>query len=124
MMRARDLMLAGLIAGFSTGASPAAIAHAFPDRALPAVGSTVTTAPHQVEIWFSEKLEPAFSRIEVFDSAGKRVDGGDTRADPQNESLLLVSLKPLPPGIYKVHWRAVSVDTHATEGDFTFTVGK
>ena len=123
-MRARDLILAGLLAGLSTGASHAAFAHAFPDHALPAVGSTVTTAPHQVEIWFTEKLEPAFSRIEVLDATGKRVDGGDTRGDPQNESLLLVSLKPLPPGTYKVHWHAVSVDTHATEGDFTFTVGK
>jgi hypothetical protein len=33
-----------------------------------------------------------------------------------------VSLKKLPPGTYKVRWHAVSVDTHATDGDFSFTV--
>ena len=34
-----------------------------------------------------------------------------------------IGLKPLNAGTYKVHWHAVSVDTHTTEGDFTFTVG-
>jgi methionine-rich copper-binding protein CopC len=31
-------------------------------------------------------------------------------------------LKPLTPGVYTVTWRAVSVDTHVTTGDFKFTV--
>ena len=30
--------------------------------------------------------------------------------------------KPLPAGAYKVHWQAVSVDTHHTQGTFEFTV--
>jgi hypothetical protein len=30
--------------------------------------------------------------------------------------------KTLPPGVYTVNWRAVSVDTHHTQGDFQFTV--
>ena len=29
----------------------------------------------------------------------------------------------LPPGTYKVIWRVLSVDTHRTQGDFTFRVG-
>ena len=29
----------------------------------------------------------------------------------------------LAPGSYKVHWHALSVDTHTTEGAFTFHVG-
>ena len=36
---------------------------------------------------------------------------------------LRVSLKALPPGSYKVIWRVLSVDTHRTEGNFTFRVG-
>jgi len=35
-----------------------------------------------------------------------------------------VALKPLPPGVYKVSWRVLSVDTHTTEGDFSFRVGE
>jgi methionine-rich copper-binding protein CopC len=29
---------------------------------------------------------------------------------------------PLKPGVYTVHWHAVSVDTHRTQGSFQFTV--
>jgi copper resistance protein C len=28
----------------------------------------------------------------------------------------------LPPGTYKVTWHVVSVDTHTTEGTFTFRI--
>jgi copper resistance protein C len=102
--------------------APCAFAHAFPDHALPAVGSTVSPAPHEVKIWFTGKLEPAFSKLEVHDAGGAAVDQGDAAVDPQDTTLMHVSLKPLQPGTYKVHWHAVSVDTHATDGDFTFTV--
>jgi methionine-rich copper-binding protein CopC len=29
----------------------------------------------------------------------------------------------LAPGTYRVMWRVISVDTHQTEGAFTFTIG-
>ena len=103
-------------------AAPRAFAHAFPDHAQPAVGSTVSPAPAEVKIWFTGKLEPAFSKIEVQDAGGASVDQSNAAVDPQDATLMHVSLKPLPAGTYKVHWHAVSVDTHATDGDFTFTV--
>jgi hypothetical protein len=102
--------------------APNAFAHAFPDHAQPAVGSTVSPAPSVVKIWFTGKLEPDFSKIAVQDSSGATVDRGNAAVDPQDATLMQVSLKPLPAGSYKVHWHAVSVDTHVTEGDFTFTV--
>jgi copper resistance protein C len=33
-----------------------------------------------------------------------------------------IGLKPLNVGLYKVNWRAVSTDTHKTEGSFTFQI--
>ncbi len=101
-------------------ASPA-WAHAFLDHSSPAVGATVA-APKEISIWFTEEIEPAFSRIEVTDSAGNRVDQGATRIDTANHELLHVAVKPLPAGAYKVTWHVVSVDTHHTQGDFTFTI--
>ena len=97
-------------------------AHAFPKTAEPAIDGTVSPAPHEVKIWFTGKLEPAFSKLDVQDAAGMAVDQGDAAVDPQDTTLMRVSLKPLSAGIYKVHWHAVSVDMHATNGDFTFTV--
>ncbi|MBI3029311.1 MAG: copper resistance protein CopC [Candidatus Rokubacteria bacterium] len=97
-------------------------AHSLLDHADPRAASTVKTAPAQVRIWFTESLEPAFSSLRVVDEAGRRVDKGDGRVDPSNLKLLRVSLPPLPPGTYKVTWRVLSVDSHVTEGDFTFRV--
>jgi methionine-rich copper-binding protein CopC len=42
------------------------------------------------------------------------------KIDRSNPALLTVSLPELKPGKYKVVWRAVSVDTHVTTGNFTF----
>jgi copper resistance protein C len=97
-------------------------AHAFLKRAEPAIGSTVQTSPNEVRIWFTENIEPAFSSIQVFDASGKEVDKRDARLDRSNQALLHVSLPRLGSGTYKVLWRVVSVDTHVTNGSFTFRV--
>jgi len=100
----------------------AADAHAFLDYALPAVGSSVRASPAQLKLWFTQRLEPAFSTVQVVDRAGKRADKGDGQVDRADATLLRVSLPPLAPGRYRVMWRVLSVDTHVTEGDFTFDV--
>ena len=104
-------------------ASSGAQAHAMLERADPLVGSTVRTPPRQILLWFTEELEPAFSRIEVRDASGARVDGGKAQVDRSNKSLLRVSLRALSAGTYKVFWRVLSVDSHITEGSFSFRVG-
>lgn len=98
-------------------------AHAFLQHAAPDVGSTVATSPKEVKIQFTEAVEPAFSKIQVFAASGKEVDKGDVHRDPSDHALLRVSLPPLGAGTYKVVWRVVSVDTHVTNGSFTFRVG-
>jgi copper resistance protein C len=97
-------------------------AHAFLKRAEPVVGSTVQASPAEVRIWFTEKIEPAFSTVQVFNADGKEVDKRDVHLDRSDQALLHVSLPPLEAGIYKVVWRVVSVDTHVTNGSFTFQV--
>ena len=102
----------------------AAHAHAFLARAEPRVGAQVQAAPAQVKLSFSEPLEGAFSSVTVVNAKGQRVDRDDAHVDAANNALLLVSMQVLVPGTYTVHWRAVSKDTHVTQGDFTFRVGK
>jgi copper resistance protein C len=101
-------------------AATAAEAHAFLDHAEPRVGSTVPSAPREVSLSFTQNLEPAFSSIEVKDANGARVDLGKPSI---SASVMRVGLKPLPPGTYRVRWQVLSVDTHTTEGSFTFHVG-
>ena len=98
-----------------------AYAHAMLDHASPKVGSSSPTAPHEVALWFTENLEPAFSTIEVRNENGALVSSGKAHLGAGNE--LRVGLKALGPGTYKVSWRVLSVDTHRTQGDFSFRVG-
>ena len=101
-------------------APAAARAHAFLDHASPLVGSTVAAAPHEVVMTFTQNLEPAFSTAQVTDSSGASVDQGKAQV---GGNTMTIGLKALAPGSYKVHWHALSVDTHTTEGAFTFHVG-
>ncbi len=101
-----------------------AVAHAFLDHASPAVGSTVPAAPAAVMRWFSQDLEPAFSKVTVTSQAGQPVDLGNAQVPPGHPDQLQIGLKPLAPGTYTVNWHVISVDTHPTEGTFTFEVGK
>ena len=96
--------------------------HAFLKRAEPSVGSTVQSSPGQVRIWFSEKIEPTLSSVQVFDASGREVDNHDGHLDRSSQELLRVSLPPLQAGTYKVVWRVVSVDSHVTKGSFMFRV--
>jgi methionine-rich copper-binding protein CopC len=112
-----------LVIAATAGAS-AAYAHAHLDRASPAAGATLTAAPTEVTLHFTQKLEPKFSTVVVRDAAGKQVDKGDSRVTEGDLAVLKVSLQPLGPGRYKVEWRVTSVDTHASKGDYTFRVGK
>ena len=99
-------------------------AHAFLKNAEPGVGSTIQTSPNEVRIRFTENIEPTFSSIQVFETSGKEVDKRDVHLDRWDHALLHVSLPRLQAGTYKVMWRVVSVDTHMTNGNFTFRVGR
>jgi copper resistance protein C len=103
----------------ATLSNVAAHAHAFLDHASPLVGSTVASAPHEVALTFTQNLE-SFSSVQVTDANGARVDQGKAQISGNS---MRVGLKSLAPGTYRVRWHALSVDTHKTEGSFTFTVG-
>ena len=99
---------------------PPAAAHAFLDHAEPRVGSTVDGSPPTVTLFFTEPVEPAFSHVEVEDGQDREVATEAVR-HPAPDRLEL-PLPALLPGEYTVHWAVVSVDTHPTEGRFTFSV--
>ena len=120
MMRWRAATVLGLALLLS---APVGVhAHAFLDRADPRVGSTVKTPPTRVRLWFTQRLEAAFCTVQVLNEAGQQVDRKDMRPEAANPALLVVSLPALGPGRYTVLWRVLSVDSHVTNGDFTFRV--
>ena len=102
--------------------TPSALAHAFPEREEPAVGSVVHDSPQRVRIWFDSRIEREFSVIVVKDGNGNQVSG-KTDIDTASFQMLATDLlKPLAPGTYRVYWAVVSWDGHRTKGDYSFSV--
>jgi len=111
--------VAAVVLAFVT--SGQAQAHAFLLKSAPQVGATVAT-PKTLRLEFSEGVEIALSGTEVASAAGGAIATQKPRYDGDNKKVLLTDLPMLSPGTYRVTWHVVSVDTHRTEGDFTFTV--
>jgi methionine-rich copper-binding protein CopC len=99
----------------------AADAHAMLERAEPRVGNKVASPPREVTLWFTQKLETAFSTITVTNAAGERVDTGKTRVSGNQMS---IAIRAGGAGTYRVNWQVLSIDTHRTDGSFTFQVGQ
>jgi methionine-rich copper-binding protein CopC len=99
-----------------------AFAHAHLNGSTPAANATLSSAPSEVALNFSEEIEPKFSSIVVKDAKGTRVDANDAHIAAGNAKQLVVSLKSLAAGSYEVDWKATSVDTHKTSGSFSFRI--
>ncbi|HEY4809246.1 MAG TPA: copper homeostasis periplasmic binding protein CopC [Roseiarcus sp.] len=118
-MRTFSLSIPASLA-FALIATPA-LAHAQLEKATPPVGGTVASAS-EIRLEFSEGVEPKFTKVSLTGPGGA-VPLGAGNTEPSNQAVLTVPIsKPLSAGVYKVHWQAVSVDTHHTQGTFEFTV--
>lgn len=72
-----------LLAAAANAISRVAFAHAFLDRASPAVGSEVSGSPPALSLTYTEPVEPLFSTVHVTDASGARVDEG--KPTPQED---------------------------------------
>jgi hypothetical protein len=68
-------------------------------------------------------LNRDIEQIDCRNAARQRVDLGNAQVLGTPDQLQ-IGLRPPPPGIYTVSWHVVSVDTHPTQGTFTFEVAR
>lgn len=105
------------------GANHNAAAHALLVRSLPAANAELTSAPAQVELWFSEPLEPSISRAWVVDATGNELTGGGSTVDAADPTHMTLQMPALAPGIYTVVYRTLSqADGHEWLGSFPLTL--
>jgi copper resistance protein C len=95
-------------------------AHSMLEQASPRVGSVVKKSPAEVRLRFTEPLEPRFSKVEVRSPSGALIAKGGVDRGKGDE--LVAPLHALALGQYQVIWKVISVDSHPTEGNFTFEV--
>jgi hypothetical protein len=111
------LAAAGVVTTAATAES-----HALLVRSVPASRASVRQPPTRVELWFNERLEPAFSTASVWSRAGTRVDRQDAAVAADDPRRLAMTLSASDPGRYTVRYRVLSVDGHVVEGSFSFSV--
>src|SRR5262245_66282055 len=83
--------------------------HAVLVKSSPAARAVLTRPPVRVQLWFSERLEPAFSSASVWSPSGKQVDKRDARVSPADPKELSVSMGDLEAGTYTIRYCILSV---------------
>ena len=122
MTRRRAIVaLAGLI-GAGVLSRRAASAHAVLVRSTPSHRAVLSQVPERVQLWFNERLEPAYSTVSVWNEAGAQVDDRDVTVGPDDPRRLSVTLSARGAGVYTVKFRVLSVDGHVVDSQFTFAV--
>lgn len=99
-------------------------AHGFIRGSAPPSGGRLTETPTEIELRMSEAIDPAASKIEILDAAGRdRGDGG--AYTKEGDASVLARAVALPGnGTYLVLWTAYwPSDGHITHGGFGFVVG-
>ncbi len=90
-------------------------------QSSPEPDAVLSSPPEKVSLTFLGSVEQAFSKIEVFDEKGRKVSKKTTFRD--DDTTMEVELqKNLPPGVYTVRWRCVSIDGHKQRKEFRFTI--
>ncbi len=113
------LALALLAIEVSTPAITAA--HSFPEQETPSAGQKVASPPPEVVIKFDAPIEKLFAKLEVTGADGTNQAVGAPQVSDDGIQLS-VKLGALKPGDYTVNWAVVCIDTHHTEGSYTFSV--
>jgi methionine-rich copper-binding protein CopC len=99
----------------------AASAHSFPEEESPSAGATLSEPPAQVSIKYDAPIEQLFASLQVLNSSGQNETTGKPEVSPDGWQLS-VRVNKLPPGEYTVQWSVVCIDTHHTQGSYSFTV--
>jgi copper resistance protein C len=121
MRRSRMSISAVALLAIALSIPTLALAHSFPDIETPAAGQQVASPPSEVVIHFDAPIEKLFSKLEVTGADGKNEAVGMPQVSDDGRKLS-VKVGALKPGDYLVKWAIVCIDTHHTEGSYTFTV--
>jgi methionine-rich copper-binding protein CopC len=118
--------LAALVIALLAGAAaaPAERFHTRLVKSNPSKDTVLTASPEKLELWFSEKIDLAQSRVQLVGAGDKVVHLTPiTRDDSKpDQPVVATLLADLAPGTYTVNWSASSGDGHPVRGGFRFSV--
>lgn len=120
-MRCGFIIFLGIITLLVFGTN-SVLAHANLARSSPPANASLDETPAEIRLWFTESLEPDFSRFTLRDSNGAVVDTPPSQVDAADRTQMVMQPGTLADGLYTVSWRVLSTDGHSTEGSFSFGI--
>lgn len=115
------VLLASLFVLFLMLPSPA-FAHGALKGASPGGGESLSTAPREIRLSFTEAVELAVSRLGLTGPQGP-VALAPLVVDPDSSTVLIGGIEgPLVAGSYTVNWQVVGADGHPVRGEYSFTI--
>jgi methionine-rich copper-binding protein CopC len=86
----------------------------------PTDGATLNASPHALSLMFTHDCR--ITAMRLFDEAGQehevRREGGSAASSQATATMAV----PLPPGAYRLEWRALGNDGHVMNGAVRFAV--
>lgn len=119
-MRTNPLFAIGM--GMLLATASPAFAHADLVQSNPAANATVA-APKTVRLVFSEKIVPAFSKIEISMVGHDMNIPVETRVSQDGKTMSGTPKGRFMKGAYKITWVTAGADGHRMKGEIPFKVG-
>lgn len=103
--------------------APAApvFAHAHVVKSTPAANAAIA-APKTVSVTFSEKLVPAFSKLEISMAGMNMAVPVKTAVSADGKTMVGTPSGAFSKGNYVINWSAASVDGHKSKGSIPFKI--
>ncbi|MEP7286104.1 MAG: CopD family protein [Chloroflexota bacterium] len=106
------------------GQTSIAQAHVTLLRTDPPAEAVLSAAPSQIKLWFTDPIDPEFSRIDIVDLNGQRLSKLKIEVDATDPKMIKVAPGAMARNVYTVVWQVTSaVDGHLTSGNFVLYVG-
>lgn len=119
-MNLKNILTAAVIA--ASVLTSLAHAHAKIEVSEPKAGSELKAAPKEIRLKFNEKLEPAFSKIDLIDAKGVKIPLPKAIFDTADPAVMFTTVPQLSSGSYRIRWSTMTRDGHKMNGEIPFLV--
>ena len=119
-MNTKNLLAVAALAISSLAST--AQAHAKLEASQPKAGSELASSPKEIRLQFNEKLEQAFSKIQLVDAKDVELALPKAELDKADPKVMFTTVPALQPGQYRVRWSTMTNDGHKAKGEISFRV--
>ncbi len=116
-------LLAIVLVALAWAGTSVAFAHAELRESYPPAGAAYRwERPQEIRLRFTQEVNLEGSSIQLVNRQFQPQSTGVLQQDPNDKTILFVTLPQLPTATYTVNWVTSSVDGHTIQGSYDFTL--